>query len=159
MALAGDEIKLNIELKFNGHDQKLVERTLEIIRDNDFETRCVVTSLDSQGILEAKRQDSALEVGYILYQVIGDISNMDVDFFSVNRSLVSGGFIASIHAREKDIHVWTVNTPEDMTLMLDMGVDNVITDEPALLVALLEERANLTEIERFLMKVRALLLQ
>jgi glycerophosphoryl diester phosphodiesterase len=159
VALAGDEIMLNIELKFNGHDQKLVERTVEIIRESDFEARCVVTSLDSQGILQAKRQHPALEVGYILYQVVGDISNMDVDFFSVNRSLVNRGFIASVHSREKDVHVWTVNTREDMTLMLDMGVDNIITDEPALLVSLLEERAELSELERFLLKVRALLLQ
>jgi hypothetical protein len=43
--------------------------------------------------------------------------------------------------------------------MIDLGVDNIITDEPALLVGLLEERANLTELERFLLKARVLLLQ
>ena len=43
--------------------------------------------------------------------------------------------------------------------MLDMGVDNIITDEPGLLISLLKERAELTELERFLLRVRALLLQ
>jgi glycerophosphoryl diester phosphodiesterase len=159
IALAGDAIKLNIELKFNGHDEELVERTLAIIRDKDFESRSVVTTLDRQGALEAKRQNPASKVGYILYQVVGDISNLDVDFFSVNRNLVRGDFIASMHAREKDVHVWTVNTREDLSRMIDLGVDNIITDEPALLAALLEERANLTELERFLLKARALLFQ
>jgi glycerophosphoryl diester phosphodiesterase len=118
-----------------------------------------VTSLDRQGALEAKRRNPESKVGYILYQVIGDVSDMEVDFFSVNRNLVKGDFIASMHAREKDVHVWTVNTREGMSRMIDLGVDNIITDEPALLVALLEERANLTELERFLLKARVLLLQ
>jgi glycerophosphoryl diester phosphodiesterase len=37
-----------------------------------------------------------------------------------------------------DIHVWTVNTPEDLQLCLDLGVKAVITDRPAYIRELLE---------------------
>lgn len=36
-----------------------------------------------------------------------------------------------------DIHVWTVNTPEDLQVCLDLGVKAVITDRPAYILELL----------------------
>jgi glycerophosphoryl diester phosphodiesterase len=38
------------------------------------------------------------------------------------------------------VHVWTVDTEEDCTAMLDLGVDGIMTDRPAMLRALLEKR-------------------
>ncbi len=37
----------------------------------------------------------------------------------------------------RDIHVWTVNTPEDLRLCLDLGVKAVITDRPRFMLDLL----------------------
>ncbi|GAB3197967.1 glycerophosphodiester phosphodiesterase [Nocardioides hungaricus] len=39
-----------------------------------------------------------------------------------------------------DLHVWTVNTPADLDLCLELGVAAVITDRPAYLLELLDER-------------------
>jgi glycerophosphoryl diester phosphodiesterase len=39
-------------------------------------------------------------------------------------------FVADAHAAGKEIHVWTVNTPADMDLVRDLGVDAAITDHP-----------------------------
>jgi glycerophosphoryl diester phosphodiesterase len=43
-----------------------------------------------------------------------------------------------IHRRGHDIHVWTVNTEEDLELCLDLGVKAVISDRPALMLHLLD---------------------
>jgi glycerophosphoryl diester phosphodiesterase len=40
-----------------------------------------------------------------------------------------------------DLHVWTVNTPTDLDLCLQLGAKAVITDRPAYLLDLLEKRA------------------
>jgi glycerophosphoryl diester phosphodiesterase len=40
----------------------------------------------------------------------------------------------------RDIHVWTVNTEEDLQLCLDLGVKAVITDRPKYISELLEAR-------------------
>jgi glycerophosphoryl diester phosphodiesterase len=56
------------------------------------------------------------------------------------RALVDERFIAAAHARGLQVHVWTVNTEEDTAAMLDLGVDGVMTDRPAMLRALLEDR-------------------
>ena len=45
-----------------------------------------------------------------------------------------------ITAAGHDLHVWTVNTPEDLDLCLELGVKAVITDRPAYLLELLDER-------------------
>jgi glycerophosphoryl diester phosphodiesterase len=35
------------------------------------------------------------------------------------------------------VHVWTVNTVEDLDLCLDLGVEAVITDKPGVTLSLL----------------------
>jgi glycerophosphoryl diester phosphodiesterase len=157
IALAGNDIKLNIELKFNGHQESLVERTLDVIRENDFESRCVITSLSYDGIRETKRRSPQLEVGYIVYQTLGDIARTDADFLSVSTGLATRNLIASTQVQGKQVHVWTVNDAREMSLMIDRGVDNIITDLPGELVALLAERSQMSSVERFLLRVRAVL--
>jgi glycerophosphoryl diester phosphodiesterase len=56
------------------------------------------------------------------------------------RALVDERFIAAAHARDLQVHVWTVDTEEETTTMLDLGVDGVMTDRPAMLRELLEKR-------------------
>ena len=56
------------------------------------------------------------------------------------RALVDERFIAAAHARDLQVHVWTVDTQEEAAAMLDLGVDGVMTDRPAMLKELLEQR-------------------
>jgi glycerophosphoryl diester phosphodiesterase len=56
------------------------------------------------------------------------------------RALVDERFLAAAHARDLQVHVWTVDTEEETTTMLDLGVDGVMTDRPAMLRELLEKR-------------------
>ena len=56
------------------------------------------------------------------------------------RALVDERFIATAHARGLQVHVWTVDTPADCAAMLDLGVDGIMTDRPAMLRDLLIER-------------------
>ena len=40
------------------------------------------------------------------------------------------------------VHVWTVNDPDEMVRLLDMGVSGLMTDQAQRLKALLEHRGN-----------------
>ena len=56
------------------------------------------------------------------------------------RALVDERFLAAAHARDLQVHVWTVDTAAEATAMLDLGVDGVMTDRPAMLRDVLEQR-------------------
>jgi glycerophosphoryl diester phosphodiesterase len=56
------------------------------------------------------------------------------------RALVDERFVAAAHERGLQVHVWTVDDPAECTRMLDLGVDGVMTDRPAMLRELLEKR-------------------
>ena len=56
------------------------------------------------------------------------------------RALVDERFLNAAHARGLQVHVWTVDTEEESTAMLDLGVDGIMTDRPAMLRELLEKR-------------------
>ncbi|MCR2811954.1 glycerophosphodiester phosphodiesterase [Microbacterium sp. zg.Y1090] len=42
--------------------------------------------------------------------------------------IVSPRLIDAAHRAGTEVHVWTVNNPDDMTRLLDMGVDGIVTD-------------------------------
>ncbi len=56
------------------------------------------------------------------------------------RALVDERFLAAAHARGLQVHVWTVDDPDEARAMLDLGVDGIMTDRPAMLREVLEER-------------------
>jgi glycerophosphoryl diester phosphodiesterase len=60
------------------------------------------------------------------------------------RALVDERFVTAAHERGLQVHVWTVDTEEDATTMLDLGVDGLMTDRPSMLRELLEKRGQWT---------------
>jgi glycerophosphoryl diester phosphodiesterase len=56
------------------------------------------------------------------------------------RALVDERFVVAAHERGLQVHVWTVDDPDECTAMLDLGVDGIMTDRPAMLREVLEKR-------------------
>lgn len=54
--------------------------------------------------------------------------------------LVDRRFVLAAHDRGLRVHVWTIDEPDEMRRLLDLGVDGIMTDRPDLLRAVLEER-------------------
>ena len=55
-------------------------------------------------------------------------------------TLVDARFVRCAHARDIKIHVWTIDDRDEMTRLLDLGVDGIMTDLPAVLREVLEAR-------------------
>ena len=56
------------------------------------------------------------------------------------RRLVTPRFVRTAHALDLQVHVWTIDDPEQMHELLDMGVDGIMTDRSDVLRYVLESR-------------------
>jgi hypothetical protein len=51
------------------------------------------------------------------------------------------GFVASSHATGHDVHTWTVDDPDRIRELVDLGVDGVFTNRPAVARAVVDRAA------------------
>ena len=145
--------KLNIELKFNGHQQKLAREVVRIVHANGFADQCILTSLDYAGIRRARSAGPDIRTGLIVTSAIGDITKLETNLLSVSASSVNRDLIRRAHLRNLEVHVWTVNDVSTMSAMIGMGVDNIITDNPKLLGELLRTRSELSNPEKAILQL------
>jgi glycerophosphoryl diester phosphodiesterase len=54
--------------------------------------------------------------------------------------VVDRRFVAAAHRAGLAVHVWTIDEPDEMHRLLDLGVDGLMTDRPAVLKAVLQAR-------------------
>jgi glycerophosphoryl diester phosphodiesterase len=54
--------------------------------------------------------------------------------------LVTETFVVRAHQHEIQVHVWTINEPEEMSRLLDLGVDGLVTDFPGRMARLVGTR-------------------
>lgn len=124
-------LDLNIEIKYNGKNKGIVNKVVRAIKENHSEDHCVVTSMNYQFLKQIKKTAPEIRTGYIMTMTYGGVQGMEAaDFFSVKHTYVDEKFVTQVHALGKEVHVWTVNYKGDAKRMLDMGVDNIITDDP-----------------------------
>jgi len=54
--------------------------------------------------------------------------------------VVTGRFVGNAHRRDVPVHVWTIDEPDEMHRLLDLGIDGIMTDRPEILRDVLVER-------------------
>jgi glycerophosphoryl diester phosphodiesterase len=154
IAAARGKAKLNIELKFNGHDEKLAKRVVDIIRREKFENDCVISSLDADGLAEVERLAPDIKTGLIVGARIGNVGRIPNDFLSASTRIIQQPLIDELHRHGRQLHAWSVSDERTAVRLMEMGVDNLITDDPKLLVAARDQRQQLTTVERLVLALR-----
>ncbi len=155
--LSQGRIKLNIELKFYGSAERLSREVARLLREHDFESDCLVTSFDFDVLRELKRYNPRVRTGLIVAYALGDLSRLEVEALSVRADWLSDDVLRAAHRHGKEVHVWTVNDARQMARLMKRGVDNIITDDPDLLIRVRGEWVSQTETERLLSASRLLL--
>ena len=140
LELCKGKIQLNIEIKPDPAMPGLEEKTVQEIYEAGFEHDCVITSQSYETLCKVKELAPEIPTGYILALGVGSYYDLPAaDFFSIESTFITSGMVQQIHLRGKTVSAWTINRQSDASELLKMGVDDLITDKPEMVQALLDE--------------------
>jgi glycerophosphoryl diester phosphodiesterase len=76
----------------------------------------------------------------VLRRVLRDVDALQVPVRYRGIPVVTPGFVRRAHGLGLHVHVWTINDPDEMHRLLDLGVDGIVSDRADLLKEVLESR-------------------
>ena len=136
----------------------MVERTLECVAKANHAERTLLTAGNDDLMRRLREEVAASGSGVALGASAGEVlafvraaiddtppppgvMALQVPAAFGTGPLVTERFVAYAHAHGIAVHVWTVNEPEEMTRLLDLGVDGLISDFPERVTRLVAARA------------------
>jgi len=144
---------VNIELKLTSRSVNLPQRVLDAVKASGAQDRVEYMSLNYDVTQQIRQLDPDATVGFLSNVSIGNLTDTNVDFLAVSSRAATRNLIASAHNAGMLVYVWTVNTPREMALFIDRGVDGIITDVPQLLNDVIADLSNASLVERLLLRV------
>lgn len=151
------EIRFNIDIK----EDNAVEPVLDLLERSDCLDRVCVASFSWSRLRKARQRfGEALCTSLSPTEVTALVTRSRFGALSAGSRFIlpdgpicvqvprrSGGvpvvtprFLRAAHDRGWPVHVWTINDPDQMNTLLDMGVDGLITDRPSVLRQVLDAR-------------------
>ena len=124
-----NNMKLNIELKPTGYEKDFEKEVVSLIKKYDFIDNCVVTSQVYSVLQNVKKYDKNVKTVYVMSLAYGNILELtDADSFSIEASSITKTLVNKLHNNNKEVYAWTVNTKDSISKMINLNVDNIITD-------------------------------
>lgn len=144
-------INFNIEIKSSREwknlappPEELSRMVVDAIRKHKVERRVLVQSFDFRVVKAVRAIAPELKVAALYMgpqRSFTDIAQeTGAQIVTPNFSLVTAERVKEAHDQNVQVVPWTVDAPEIWDRLLDMGVDGIITNDPAALVAHLKGR-------------------
>ena len=132
MDLCKDKIKMNLEIKVNGHQTAdFVARVVAMVREKGMDDQCMITSFQYSVLEQVKALAPGLKTGLITNTAIDPAQPLPAaDYVMLNVSLTIPQVVSGLQAQGKKVGVWTVNDGTALEKCRLAGADNVITDKP-----------------------------
>lgn len=147
----GNGVQFNIETKsFPDHPELtpapdvFARMLLDVIHKHKLESRAIVQSFDFRTLVATKRLNSNIRLSALWEgdsRPFVDIAReAQAGIISPLFKLVTPAQVKAAHAAKIEVVPWTADTPADWQMLIDAGVDAIITDDPAALIAYLKEK-------------------
>lgn len=130
LLLCQGQIKVIIDMKDGGQGDKLVEETLNIIQNLEMKDTVIIQSFSTRVLSTIRRLDEEIVIGQILFFASGNLSALDVDFYTIRKNMLTRQFVDEAHRINRKVWVWTVNSNFDLREVLRYDIDGIITDYP-----------------------------
>ncbi len=128
--LVRGRIGLDIELKEEGYERKVLERICDVLQEADY----IVSSFHAGSIERVKQYRPSVKTGFIFRDAAAltkDILEGDADWMLPVQGLAGDALLARMRESGKKIAIWTVNDEDQMKRLLDDNrIDGIVTDRP-----------------------------
>ena len=148
---AKDRSGVLIELKYYGHDVQLEQRVARIVDATGMNDQVASMSLKRRGVEKMQQLRPDWPHGILAATAIGNLAAVKADFLALNTGQITVALIRQAHAQGKQVYAWTVDEPVTMVRLISMGIDGLITNEPALARTVMETRNELSTLERLVL--------
>jgi glycerophosphoryl diester phosphodiesterase len=146
----GTAVQFNVETKiFAEHPEytpgpeAFTQLILDLVRKHGIEKRVILQSFDPRTLRLMKKLDPSIRRA-ALFEVEREWPEVAREFEATHMSplysLVTKERVSWAHGAGLEVVPWTVNKPEDWAKLADDGVDAIISDDPAVLIAWLTAR-------------------
>lgn len=143
-------IRYNIEIKSSKKEERrfhpspdvFVNSVMEVVARKGISARTIIQSFDVRILQELKRQKAPVAISLLVANVRSPGFNIrklgfTPDLYCPYYKLISKKQMARLHEQQVRVIPWTVNDAREMERLIGMGVDGIITDDPALLIRVL----------------------
>ncbi len=145
----GNNVGFNVETKiFADHPEltpgpeEFTGMILDLVKKHGLEKRVILQSFDPRTLRVVKKIDPAIPRS-ALFETDRKWPEVTQEFeatiLSPLYTLVTKERVAWAHSAGLQVAPWTVDKPEDWPKLADAGIDAIITDDPASLIAWLKE--------------------
>ena len=145
--------EVDIELKDYGHNQQLEERVVALVEAAGMQDRIVTMSLNPKMVARMKELRPKWTSGVLIAKSIGNPRALPGDFLAVQKALATRRFIRQVHSTGRPVFAWTVDDPQTMLHFVGLGIDGLITNEPAIAREALANYHAMTQAQRLLLYV------
>ncbi|MEM7413602.1 MAG: glycerophosphodiester phosphodiesterase [Myxococcota bacterium] len=143
-------MRFNLELKEDLPD--LIEATVEVVRDADREALTLLTAAEDPLMARLRKHVESVGSSVALGACTGEVAGfalaardgtpppdgpmaLQIPTHFVGQPLVTPALLDAAHAAGVQVHVWTINEPDEIAALLALGVDGIVSDHPARVVA------------------------
>jgi len=150
---AAKTVRFNVESKIvpgaperAASPERFAALLVETFRRHEVMERVILQSFDHRVLAAAKALEPALTVSFLNADDRPDIAaiagSLNADVYSPHHLWITREDVEALHAAGVEVHPWTANTPAEWERLIQLGVDGIITDDPAALIQYLDGRAD-----------------
>ncbi len=140
--LLGGKMKLNIEIKNTPVEYPGIEDDLlNLLMDYPYRDHVIISSFDHYALLAVHQKDESLTTALLADALLVDMpayaQRLGTTVWHPCFDALREEAVEEAHAAGMQVNTWTVNRRRDWLQAIKMGVDGIVTDDPAALMQFL----------------------
>jgi glycerophosphoryl diester phosphodiesterase len=136
-------IDINIEIKDiegrPGH-KKIATHVYDTVQKNSYLPHVLFSSFNIDYLFQIRNIDLNARIALLLDQPDDDLfhllDRLNAQAYHPHLNIIERSLVNQLHQKKIQVNVWTLNNKDEMKRFIKMGVDGIITDDPALLNSL-----------------------